>query len=78
MLGSREALFVFAQAVIDDALFAQQLTAEENIAVVPGTYLARDAQGVKPGQNRIRLALVAPRQACVEAIERGVAFARRL
>ena len=72
------AFYLWAQTPIDDAQFALRLLAEENVAVVPGSFLARDAHGTNPGQNRIRLALVAPAVECAEAIARVVAFARRL
>ena len=72
------AFYLWAQTPIDDAQFAQRLLAEENVAVVPGSYLARDAGGTNPGRHRVRLALVASREECAEAIERVVAFARRL
>jgi N-succinyldiaminopimelate aminotransferase len=72
------AFYLWAQTPIDDAQFAQALLAEENVAVVPGSYLARDAGGINPGRDRVRLALVASREECAEAISRVVAFARRL
>jgi len=72
------AFYLWAQTPIDDAQFAQRLLAEENVAVVPGSYLARDAGGTNPGRDRVRLALVASREECAEAIARVVAFARRL
>ena len=72
------AFYLWAATPVDDALFAQRLLAEENVAVVPGSFIARDARGQNPGQNRIRLALVAPATECAEAIARVVAFTRRL
>ncbi|MEO8344073.1 MAG: succinyldiaminopimelate transaminase [Betaproteobacteria bacterium] len=72
------AFYLWAATPIDDALFARKLLAEENVAVVPGSYLARPAHGTNPGQNRVRLALVAERAARAEAIDRVVAFTRRL
>jgi len=72
------AFYLWAQTPIDDAQFAQRLLAEENVAVVPGSYLARDAGGSNPGRDRVRLALVASREECAEAIDRVAAFARRL
>jgi N-succinyldiaminopimelate aminotransferase len=72
------AFYLWATTPVDDALFAQRLLAEENVSVVPGSYLARDAHGINPGQNRVRLALVAPRAECAEAIDRIVTFTRRL
>ncbi len=72
------AFYLWARTPIDDAQFARRLLAEENVAVVPGSFLARDAHGTNPGRDRIRLALVAPAAECAEAIARVVAFARRL
>ena len=60
----------------DDAAFARALYATQNVLVLPGSYLARDAHGENPGRGRIRLALVASADECAEGIERIVAFAR--
>jgi len=38
--------------------------------VLPGSYLAREAHGLNPGKDFIRLALVAPLEECVEAAKR--------
>jgi N-succinyldiaminopimelate aminotransferase len=72
------AFYLWARTPIDDALFAQRLLAEENVSVVPGSFIARDAHGTNPGTNRVRLALVAPAAECAEAIDRIVAFTQRL
>ena len=60
----------------DDIRFAQELLAQYNVAVLPGSLLARDAHGLNPGTGRIRMALVAGVEECVEAAERIVAFTR--
>jgi len=61
----------------DDAAFARTLYARENVLVLPGSYLARDARGENPGRGRIRIALVASADECAEGIERIVAFTQR-
>jgi N-succinyldiaminopimelate aminotransferase len=38
--------------------------------VLPGGYLSREAFGVNPGLNHVRMALVAPLAECVEAAYR--------
>ncbi|MGH8806217.1 MAG: succinyldiaminopimelate transaminase, partial [Polaromonas sp.] len=54
--------------------FSRELLALYNVVVLPGSYLARDAQGSNPGAGRIRMALVAETAECVEAAERIVQF----
>ena len=54
--------------------FARELLAQYNVTVLPGSYLARDAQGHNPGAGRVRMALVAETAECVEAAQRIVQF----
>jgi N-succinyldiaminopimelate aminotransferase len=63
---------------LDDAAFAQALLAQYNVTVLPGSYLAREAAGVNPGANYIRMALVATTSECVEAAQRIVQFVKSL
>ena len=72
------AFYLWAQTPIDEAEFARRLFAEENVSVLPGSFVARDAHGVNPGQRRIRLALVASQAECAEAVARVVGFAHRV
>ena len=58
----------------DDVAFALGLLAQYNVAVLPGSLLARESNGVNPGSGRIRLALVAEVDECVEAAQRIVSF----
>ena len=62
----------------DDVAFALGLLAQYNVAVLPGSLLAREAQGVNPGAGRIRLALVAETDECVEAARRICSYVRAL
>jgi N-succinyldiaminopimelate aminotransferase len=61
----------------DDEAFARELLAQYNVTVLPGRYLAREVNGINPGQGRIRMALVAQPQECLEAAERIVAFVKQ-
>ncbi|MDP2152492.1 MAG: succinyldiaminopimelate transaminase [Methylotenera sp.] len=55
---------------ISDTDFAVKLYRDLNITVLPGSFLARDAHGVNPGKNFIRMALVASYDECIEAANR--------
>ncbi|HJU71560.1 MAG TPA: succinyldiaminopimelate transaminase [Paucimonas sp.] len=63
---------------ISDTEYAKRLYAEYNVTVLPGSFLARDAHGINPGRNRIRMALVAEPDECMEAAHRIAAFTRNL
>ena len=58
----------------DDIAFARGLLAQYNLAVLPGSLLARTAHGSNPGAGRVRLALVADEAECLEAARRIVSF----
>ncbi|OYT88186.1 MAG: succinyldiaminopimelate transaminase [Burkholderiales bacterium PBB6] len=60
----------------DDVDFALKLLAQYNVAVLPGSLLARSAHGINPGAGRIRMALVAQQAECREAAQRIVDFTR--
>jgi N-succinyldiaminopimelate aminotransferase len=54
----------------DDEKFTRDLFAQQNVTVLPGSYLARAAGGINPGAGRVRISLVPPVAQCVEAAER--------
>ena len=58
--------------------FAQQLFAQQKVTVLPGSYLARASNGINPGEDYVRLALVAPLAECIAAAERIKAFVQSL
>ena len=66
--------YLWADVGGDDIAFALGLLAQYNVAVLPGSLLARDAHGTNPGRGRIRMALVAGVEECVEAAQRIVSF----
>lgn len=61
----------------DDQSFARDLLAQYNVTVLPGSFLARESQGFNPGAGRIRMALVAETQECMQAAQRIVEFVQR-
>jgi len=63
---------------LSDTEFAARLLAAQNVTVLPGSYLAREADGFNPGANRVRMALVATPEECLEGARRIVAFCRSL
>lgn len=64
------AFYYWLDIGMDDERFAAELFIRENISVLPGKYIARDIDGQNPGTNRIRIALVAPVDECVDAVYR--------
>ena len=62
--------YLWAATPISDTEFARRLFDEQNVTVLPGSFLARDTDAGNPGQNRIRMALVAPIEDCVAAAHR--------
>jgi N-succinyldiaminopimelate aminotransferase len=66
--------YLWAKVQGSDTEFARALLANYNVTVLPGSFLARQAQGSNPGAGRIRMALVAETEECVQAAERIVQF----
>ncbi len=62
--------YLWPRTPIPDPEFAQQLFAQKHITVLPGQYLSRDVNGTNPGENHIRMALVATLEETTEAAER--------
>jgi N-succinyldiaminopimelate aminotransferase len=62
--------YLWPELPCSDTDFARRLLTSENIKVLPGSYLSREVQGINPGKNRIRIALVAELTECVEAANR--------
>ncbi len=62
--------YVWLKTPIDDTEFAKRLFQLENLTVLPGSYLSRAFNGVNPGRNHVRIALVAPLDECIKAVHR--------
>lgn len=60
----------------DDQAFTLALFQEENITVLPGSYLSRRAHGRNPGEGFVRVAWVAPLADCLDAAERLAGWAK--
>jgi len=59
-----------------DTAFTRRLMEQQNVSVLPGSYLGREAQGVNPGTGFVRIALVAGTEECTEAAQRIAAALR--
>ena len=70
--------YLWPRTPIPGERFAAGLFAHEHVEVLPGAYLGRAQDGVNPGADRVRMALVAPVDECVAAARRVAAFAAEL
>jgi N-succinyldiaminopimelate aminotransferase len=62
--------YLWPETPVPEEEFARELFRRYNLTVLPGTYLSRHAHGIDPGANRVRMALVASQEECVEAARR--------
>lgn len=62
--------YFWAETPTDDESFARLLHGQANVTVLPGRYLGRTIDGINPGEDRIRMALVASLSDCTTAAER--------
>jgi N-succinyldiaminopimelate aminotransferase len=62
--------YVWLKTPIADTDFALRLFAQQNVTVLPGSFLSREFEGQDPGRNHVRIALIAPLDECVEAAHR--------
>ena len=72
------AFYLWPETPLDDESFTRRLYAEAGVLVLPGSYLGRDAGAGNPGAGRVRMALVAEFDDCVEAARRIAAFTAAL
>ena len=69
--------YLWADTRTDDTRFTHDLLDQQAVRVLPGSYVSRLASGLNPGTGRIRIALVAPLQECVEAAYRIADFVKK-
>lgn len=62
--------YLWLKTPINDQTFAQKLFSEQNVSVLPGSFLSRQNAHINPGENYVRLALVAETAECIDAAER--------
>ncbi len=72
------AFYLWVRTPIADTAYALGLYRDYNVTVLPGSFLARSAQGINPGENYIRLALVAETSETIEAAHRIAKYSREL
>ena len=70
--------YLWPRTPIDDEEFSRQLLQEQNVIVLPGSYLSRNTADGNPGKDHVRLALVAALDECVEAAQRIRNFIEQL
>jgi len=70
--------YLWPQTPIIDTEFSKRLFNEQYVTVLPGQYLSRSSNGINPGEYRIRMALVATMNECVEAAHRIKTFIETL
>lgn len=68
------AFYLWPDVGEDDEQFTRDLFAEQNLTLLPGSYLAREFNGENPGRRRVRISLTAAAEQCVLAAERIRSF----
>ena len=72
------AFYLWPETPIDDESFARELFRQQNVTVLPGSYLSRDTDQGNPGSNYVRIALVAGVNECIDAANRIKEFVSTL
>ncbi len=62
--------YLWPSTPVADTEFAAQLYAQQNVTVLPGQFLSRTTEAGNPGEYKVRMALVAPLDECVDAANR--------
>ncbi len=64
------AFYLWPRTDQDEETFTREAYRQQNLTLLPGSYLARDTADGNPGKHRVRISLVAPLADCVDAAER--------
>lgn len=70
--------YFWLKTPISDIEFSKRLFNEQNITVLPGQYLSRTINGINPGENFVRMAIVADLESCKQASERLQTFRKNI
>ena len=70
--------YIWLKTPYSDTEFSKALFEQQHITVLPGSYLSRTAHGINPGENHVRIALVAPVEECIDAAKRIKSFINSL
>ena len=62
--------YLWPRTPIPDQDFTRLLYQRHNVTVLPGSFLSRTVAGINPGNERVRMALVAPIDECIDAAKR--------
>lgn len=66
--------YLWAQTPGSDTDFCRELYRQQNVTLLPGSFLGRDNAGANPGSGYVRIALVPPLEQCCEAASRIANF----
>jgi len=70
--------YLWQRTPVDDTEFSRELYRQQNVVVLPGSYLSRDTKAGNPGHRHVRMALVAPLDECIDAAQRIRTFTEQL
>ncbi len=70
--------YLWQRTPVDDSEFSRELYRQQNVVVLPGSYLSRDTATGNPGHRHVRMALVAPLDECIDAAQRIRTFTEQL
>ena len=70
--------YLWPKTPVADTEFTRQLYSQQNITLLPGQFMSRQTDNGNPGANRVRLALVAEWDECIEAARRIRQFVESL
>jgi len=70
--------YFWPETPMADTDFAVRLIELANVKVLPGSFLSRTTENGNPGEQRVRMALVATLEECIEAAERIVQVWERM